>query len=243
MYSMVLMAALTTGVDLPDRGGCRGGCHGCRGGCWGCYGGGYGCMGYGGCMGMGYGGGCMGYGGGYGGCMGYGGGYGGCYGSGMGYGSCMGMGYGGCMGMGYGGCTGMGYGGGMGCYGSGLGYGGGMGYGGGVILQGGATQQGEKAPKPKEKREESKVPAPVTIVVDLPADAKLLIENEATTSTGDSRVFQSPTLTPGKEYQYTLTAEVVRDGKPIKAEQVVTVKAGQVIPVTLTLPTPGVAQH
>jgi uncharacterized protein (TIGR03000 family) len=233
MYSMVLMAALTTGVDLPDRrggccggcyGGCHGGrrhgCHGCGGGCYGGYG--YGCMGYGGCMGMGYGG---------------------CYGSGMGYGGCMGMGYGGCYGsgMGYGGGC---YGSGMGCYGGGMGcYGGGMGSGGGVILQGTPQPSGEKAPKPKEKREESKVPAPVTIVVDLPADAKLLIENEATTSTGDSRVFQSPTLTPGKEYQYTLTAEVVRDGKPIKAEQVVTVKAGQVIPVTVTLPTSGVAQR
>ena len=237
MYSVVLMAALTTGMDLPDRGGCRGGCHGCRGGCWG-----GGCWGGGGCCG------CWG-GGGYGGCMGYGGGYGGCWGGG--YGGCMGYGGGfGCMGSGMG-CDGSGFGYG-GCIGSGLGYGGGCigsyggGYGGitgGVILQGGATQQGEKAPKPKEKREESRVPAPVTIVVDLPADAKLLIENEATTSTGESRVFQSPTLNPGKEYQYTLTAEVVRDGKPIKAEQVVTVKAGQVIPVTLTLPTPGVAQR
>jgi uncharacterized protein (TIGR03000 family) len=76
MYSMVLMAALTTGVDMPDRGGCRGG----RGGCWGgCYGGmgmgmGMGCYG-----GMGMGMGC--WGGGYG--MGYGMGWGG---RGYGYG-------------------------------------------------------------------------------------------------------------------------------------------------------------
>jgi uncharacterized protein (TIGR03000 family) len=242
MYSVVLMAALTTGVDLPDLGR-RGGCHGCRGGCHGggyggCYGGygmgyggchgGYG-MGYGGCSGMGYGGCYGGYGMGYGGCSGMG--YGGCYGGyGMGYGGCYG-GYG----MGYGGCTGMGYG---GCYG-------GMGYGGGTILQGGTTTQpaGERAPAPKQKREESLLPAPATIVVDLPADAKLLIDNEATTSTGRSRVFQSPTLNPGKEYQYTLTAQIVRDGKSVKAEQVVTVKAGQTTPVTLTLPIPGVAQR
>jgi uncharacterized protein (TIGR03000 family) len=82
MYSMVLMAALTTGMDMPDR-GCRGG-GGCHGGC------------YGGCYG-----GCMGWGGGYGGC--WGGGMGGC--SGMGYGGCygMGMGYGRGWGGGYGG--------------------------------------------------------------------------------------------------------------------------------------------
>jgi uncharacterized protein (TIGR03000 family) len=223
MYSVVLMAALTTGVDLPDFGR-RGGCHGCRGGC------------YGGCWGGGYGYGCMGcYGGsgmGYGGCMG-------CYGgSGMGYGGCMGC-YGG-SGMGYGGCMGC-YG---GCYG-GYGYGGGMGIAGGVIT-GGTTVQpaGERAPAPKQqKREESSLAAPATIVVDLPADAKLLIDNEATTSTGMSRVFQSPTLNPGKEYQYTLTAEVVRAGKPVKAEKIITVKAGQTTPVSLTLPAPGVAQR
>jgi uncharacterized protein (TIGR03000 family) len=67
MYSMVLMAALATGVDMPDlgrRGGCHGcwgcyGCYGCRGGCWGCWGGCWGC--WGGCYGCW--GGCYGYGG------------------------------------------------------------------------------------------------------------------------------------------------------------------------------------
>jgi uncharacterized protein (TIGR03000 family) len=212
MYSVVLMAALTTGVDLPDRGR-HGGCCGCYGGCMGCYGGG-GMSCYGGGMGC-YGGGMGCYGGGGMGC--YGGGGMGCYGGGMGM-----------------------MGGGMGCYG-----GGGMGYGGGTILQGGTTTQpsGERAPQPKQRRDESMVPAPATIVVDLPADAKLLIDNEATSSTGANRVFQSPTLNPGKEYQYTLTAQVVRDGKSVKAEKVVTVKAGQATSVALTLPTPGVAQR
>jgi len=104
MYSIVVMAALTTSGEAPDFGR--------RGGCSGCSGGGYACSGcYGGC----YGGGRHGRGG----CSGcYGGGYGGCYG---GYGGCSG-GYGG----GYGGCSG-GYGGGYGggCYGM-VGYGGSM---------------------------------------------------------------------------------------------------------------------
>jgi uncharacterized protein (TIGR03000 family) len=67
MYTMVLMAAMSGGADMPD-------CHRNRG-CCGCYGGGYssGCYGgYGGC----YGGGVSYYGGCYGG-GGYGGGYGG----------------------------------------------------------------------------------------------------------------------------------------------------------------------
>jgi uncharacterized protein (TIGR03000 family) len=135
---------------------------------------------------------------------------------------------------------GMGYGG--GCYGGGC-YGGAGCYGGvgGTIIPGTVPATPEKAPMPGQKK--TQLSAPATILVDLPNDAKLLIDNEATTSTGTSRVFQSPELNPGKEYHYTLTAEVVRDGKPIKAEQVVTVKAGEITPVTLTLPPVGVAQR
>jgi len=61
MYSMMLMAALTAGTDVPDchwrRGcsGCHGGCYGCAGGCAGCSGCG-GCAGYYGAYGANYGG-------------------------------------------------------------------------------------------------------------------------------------------------------------------------------------------
>jgi len=196
MYSVVLMAALTTSVDLPDRGGCRGGCFGCHGGCFGgrrhgccgCWGGCYGCWGCNGC---------------WGGCYGCCGCYGGCWGH-----AC------------YGGC-----------------------YGQVPHMMPHHHPLPEKAPQPKEKKSELNGPAPATLVVELPADAKLLIDNEATTSTGTSRVFQSPALEPDREYQYTLRAEVVRDGKPIKAEQVVTVKAGETTPVKLTLPMLSVAQR
>jgi uncharacterized protein (TIGR03000 family) len=220
MYTAVLMMAMTASVDVPEarRGGCGGGC-------------------FGGCMGGGRrmrGGGCCG-------C--YGGGYGGCYGGG--YGGCMGMGYGGgCMGMGYGGgCMGMGYGG--GCYGGGVISGGCYGgvISGGVIMPSTGTSGEKLQTKPKPKDGETMAPAPATIVVDLPADAKLLIDNEATTSIGSSRVFTSPTLNPGKEYHYTLKAEIVRDGKTVQAEKVIAVKAGELTPVTLTLPAVGVAQR
>jgi uncharacterized protein (TIGR03000 family) len=86
MYSMVLMAALTTGTGVPDFG--RHGCHGCWGGCYGCWGGCHG--GWGGCYGCW--GGCYG---GWGGCYGgYGCGGWGCYGWGGGWGG-WGGGYGG----------------------------------------------------------------------------------------------------------------------------------------------------
>lgn len=57
--------------------------------------------------------------------------------------------------------------------------------------------------------------APAVIFVKLPADAKLFIDGEATTSKGTERVFVSPPLPCGYEFEYTLRLEVNRaaDGK------------------------------
>jgi uncharacterized protein (TIGR03000 family) len=79
-----------------------------------------------------------------------------------------------------------------------------------------------------------------TIVVSLPADAKLTFDGEATTSTSNQRVFVSPTLPAGQEYHYTLQAEVVVDGKPVTVSKTVAVRAGEESHVTLT-PVTGVA--
>ena len=63
-----------------------------------------------------------------------------------------------------------------------------------------------------------------------------------TTSTSTTRVFSTPTLTPGKEFSYKLKAEVVRDGKARSVEQIVKVRAGETTPITLTIGEPtGVA--
>lgn len=81
-----------------------------------------------------------------------------------------------------------------------------------------------------------------TLVVSLPEDATLTIDNEPTTSTSANRVFVSPTLESGKEYQYTLKAQVVREGKTQTTTRQVTVQAGQVSRIELTVPATGVAQ-
>lgn len=91
--------------------------------------------------------------------------------------------------------------------------------------------------KPKEKEMEKEpakeTSAPATIQVNLPADAKLSIDGAATTSTSAQRSFVSPTLEPGKDYYYTLKAEVVRDGKTLVATQRIQVRPGQTTPVNL----------
>jgi uncharacterized protein (TIGR03000 family) len=251
MYSVVLMMAMTGGAETPDfgrRGGCAGGCYGGGYSCGGCYGGGWGCSG-GGCHGGGHGGGRLF--GGHGrrghGCHGGGyvcaGGYGcagGCFGGGYG---CMGGGYG-CMGGGYG-CMGGGYGcaGGFGgCYGGGMAYGcaGGWGCAGGYGCAGGVVLPPVTGPAPKQKGEKipppvkSQLEAPATILVSLPAEAKLLVDGAATMSTSSERRLVSPTLQTGRDYHYTLTAEVVRNGQTVREERPVTVRAGEETRVQFT---------
>lgn len=218
MYSMVLMAALTTATDMPDFGR-RGGCHGCWGGCYGCWGGCYG----------GFGWGCRG------GC--YGGGWGGCYGGGWG------GGWGGC----YGGCYGWG-GGGYGGYaagGWGGGYGGYAGWGGmgstvyaavptiatpmlasNAPLAGDATSSMYYNPDPNAGRR-------ATIVVHMPADAKLTVDGKATRATSAVRRFVTPPLESGQGYHYIFKAEIDRDGEPITVTKRVDVRAGANEEVTL----------
>ena len=80
-----------------------------------------------------------------------------------------------------------------------------------------------------------------TLVVTLPEDAKLTIGGEETTSTSANRVFVTPALEQGKEYEYTLKAQVVRDGKTQIATAKVTVRPGQTSQVELKVPAAGVA--
>jgi uncharacterized protein (TIGR03000 family) len=148
---------------------------------------------------------------------------GGCHGGGCYGGSCYG---GSCYG---GSCYGGGCGGGA-CYGGGCG-GGGC-YGG--VCYGMPTLSGTAM---------ASADAPATIVVTLPEDAKLSIDDEPTTSTSGNRVFVSPSLPTGHDYHYTLKAEVMRDGKAVTVEETITVKAGEETRIELKLPATAVASR
>jgi uncharacterized protein (TIGR03000 family) len=227
MYSMILMAALTSGGSTPD---ChfRHGCHGCSG----CYGGGYGSC-HGGGWGSGHG------------CHGW---HGGCWG--VGYGACYGTCYGGwtygvygCVGSWAYGSWGSAY----ACYGSwahGPGY-----YGSGYetmtpgglvpsVVPGtpmppatGTAPSGEQLPKPKpdNKNGTSLAPNRAKLIVELPADAKLYIDDQPMKTTSGRRTFHTPALQSGQTYYYMLRAEVVRDGKPVREERRVILRPGEVV--------------
>ena len=66
-----------------------------------------------------------------------------------------------------------------------------------------------------------------TIVVDLPSDARLFVDDQPTASTSPRRVFQSPSLGSGDTYSYTLRAEVQRDGKTYQQSKKIFVRAGE----------------
>jgi len=230
MYSVVLLMALSGNADAAAFG--NKGCNGCNG-CYGCDGGCFGCDGCNGCKGgKMFGGmklfggkGCNGCNGCDGGCFGCDGGCNGCKGGGL-FSKWKNKGCNGCNG-GCHGCDGgcHGYNGCNGCNGGHI-HNGCNGCDGGHIhngCNGGHVHGGHAAVTP------SAQPAAATIVVSLPAEARLTIDDNATTSTSERRVFVSPTLDAGQEYYYTLKAEL--NGQT-KTERV-TVRAGEEVKVNI----------
>lgn len=213
MYSLVLLATLTTGASSADF--CCGFLSKCFSSCYGCSGACYGCGGCGGC----YGASC----------------YGGCFGRGCGGGSCVGWG---CSGACYGaGCSGFSSGysySGHGCYGCYGCYGcAGANYSTAAYAPAYSTSYGS-VPYTNGYSEGmvTTFKAPVAadsarLVVNLPADAKLYVDGTLTkTSDKAVRSFRTPTLAAGEQYVYTLKAEVVREGKTLTESKQVIVSAG-----------------
>jgi uncharacterized protein (TIGR03000 family) len=91
----------------------------------------------------------------------------------------------------------------------------------------------EKPPETIKKPGVGMVPAPATLIVSLPADAKLMVDGTATTSTSAERTFVSPTLNPVSVYSYTLKAEFMKDGQMMSVTKVVEVRAGLETRVTI----------
>jgi uncharacterized protein (TIGR03000 family) len=175
--------------------------------------------------------------------------YGGCYGCYGGYSSC----YGGCYGSCYGYTSGHGC---YGCYGGTVVYSGCYGCYGGTVVYSGCCggriitpakpsqkqdgKQKDKDGKQKDKDDFTAVTpggkAAARLIVTLPAEATLTIDDEPTKSTSSTRVFITPALEPGKAYHYVLKATVPVGGKTEVITRKVQVIPGQETRETLTLP-------
>jgi uncharacterized protein (TIGR03000 family) len=240
MYSLVLMAALSTGSQapgfFPNHPLFGGGYHGCAGCCGGTP---VPVYGYGGCHG-------------YSGCMG---GY-----SGISYPAPVAVPvYGGCAGLNYAGCTGYGYG-----YGHGFALPHGYSYygtcDGGCWGVGhswmnhvpalpplpspkeGDKQEPEKLTEPPQERDKperggaSVEPNRARVVVNLPADARLYIDDAPTRATSEVRTFRTPELRDGETYYYVLRAEIDIDGRPVALTKRVVLRPGEEVHATFEDP-------
>jgi uncharacterized protein (TIGR03000 family) len=73
-----------------------------------------------------------------------------------------------------------------------------------------------------------------TLVVHVPADAKLFLAGRETKATGEVREFTTTRLNPGSEWTtYAIRAEIERDGQTQVREETVSLKAGESRDVSL----------
>lgn len=96
---------------------------------------------------------------------------------------------------------------------------------------------GDKKPEGGAQPPEAAANKTAKLIVSLPETAKLFINDVPTVSTSDTRTFVSPELTAGKDYYYTLKAEIVRDGQPVVVTRDVAVRAGETVRASFEFPT------
>jgi uncharacterized protein (TIGR03000 family) len=64
------------------------------------------------------------------------------------------------------------------------------------------------------------------LIVELPEDARLYVDDHAMRSTSARRTFRTPALTSGQSYYYILKAEVARNGQTYAQSQRIVLRAG-----------------
>jgi uncharacterized protein (TIGR03000 family) len=92
------------------------------------------------------------------------------------------------------------------------------------------TGTGSKPPEPIPAPEKkSSLDTRARLIVDLPADAKLFVDDQPMKTASSRRVFRTPILEPGQAYYYILRAEIVRDGTTRTATKRVILRPGEEI--------------
>ena len=89
----------------------------------------------------------------------------------------------------------------------------------------------EALEKPKENKtgaKETMEPTRAKLLIELPANAKLFIDDKLVKATAGVRTFHTPALEPGRPYYYMVRIERMRDGQPVSETRRIIVHAGQV---------------
>jgi uncharacterized protein (TIGR03000 family) len=95
------------------------------------------------------------------------------------------------------------------------------------MMQGGKPRKPDDGGKPRKPDDEASAPAPAHVVVKLPEDARLFVDDTSCPLTSARREFDTPELRPGQPFYYVLKAEVTREGRAVTASKRVTVRAGE----------------
>ncbi len=78
-------------------------------------------------------------------------------------------------------------------------------------------------PPAAEKAEEK----PASITIELPEDARLVVDGTIVEGKGGNRTFSTPSLPTDRPYYYDMTAQIDMDGKTIEQQLRVVVRGGE----------------
>jgi len=95
-------------------------------------------------------------------------------------------------------------------------------------------RKGKQPPDEAAKSTAPKAAATAHLTVNLPAEARLWVDQVECPLTSAVRAFDTPPLQPGQVYYYTLRVQVNRPGGPVTDSQRVLVSAGQNVSVNFT---------
>lgn len=89
----------------------------------------------------------------------------------------------------------------------------------------------EDLDKPKTNKKSGKqtmAPTGAKLLIELPTNAKLFIDDTPVKGAVDVQTFHTPPLEPGRDYFYSVRIEMMRDGRPLTQTRQIIVRAGQV---------------
>ena len=92
----------------------------------------------------------------------------------------------------------------------------------------------------QEQKTAAKIPANrALLMIDLPADAKLFLNDKLTKGESARRYFLTPELKAGTTYSYTLRMEMMRNGAMTSATQMIYFRAGKAVHASFAESAPG----
>lgn len=99
-----------------------------------------------------------------------------------------------------------------------------------------APPVGVPAPAPAPGSSTSTTQVDGLLAVNVPQDAKIYVNGQATSSIGEARQYVSRNLQPGFNYTYEVRAEVVRDGRTIEQVKKIDMRAGETANLAFDFP-------